>query len=273
MIKPKRKPIEPLNLFGENSWISSLEEAASVLRDNSYYIIVVGFIHLGILGYIRLSSVNLDMSEIELLLFGIFYVVSGFSIRIFKSRVASSLTLASFVYGFIINVLAGDTSAITGFTALFLAASYRAVRASIEFHKLNKTVIQWKKWFVAGSLVLIVCIGGYEYLKKTYVELTVSIYKEDFTFKSNKDEKSCLVSATNSLKKNDGFMSQYAVLAGFSYCLDQIDTSNIYCVNVPARSDQVKSSTWQDNLNKEFNISGNAWSKLLRELQMHCEKT
>jgi hypothetical protein len=120
-----KKPVEPFNLFGENSLISS--------RDD--YIFVAASIGFGTVIFIKLMNLDLGISLTTLLIMSFIYFILAFSIRRFKSRAASILALLSFSYVLISRILENDTGGLFFFTFIFVAASYRAVRASFVYHK------------------------------------------------------------------------------------------------------------------------------------------
>ena len=138
-----KKIIEPFNLVGRRAQIFSKEEAAKILKDNSYYIFVAAAMLLVI--SIFIGQVDVGISQAYLLVVGLFYCALGLCIRKFKSRVASLLALTSFGYVFVTRILEHDTGGLFFFTFIFLAASYRAVRASFFYHKAmsskEKTVV------------------------------------------------------------------------------------------------------------------------------------
>ena len=130
-----KKGIEPSNLFGESSLIYSKEEAGKILRDNSYYIFVAAFMALTLFVIAKIPKMKLDMLGNILLILSIYYFIIGVTIRVLKSRVASVLALISFGYAAISNILTNGFSIWFIFSLIFLAASYRCVRASFFYHK------------------------------------------------------------------------------------------------------------------------------------------
>ena len=91
-----KKNVEPFNLFGLRSVIHSKDEAAKILKDNSYYFFVITVLLASI--YI-ISSIadNTYADNIKLLVLSIYYLILGVAIRLLKSRVASVLALISFI--------------------------------------------------------------------------------------------------------------------------------------------------------------------------------
>jgi len=132
-----KKMVEPFNLVGRRAQIFTKEEAVKILKDNSYYIFVAAAIHLGI--SIFTGPMDIGISQVFLIGAGLFYCVLGVCIRILKSRVASLLALASFGYDLITKILENDIGGFFFFTFIFLAASYRAVKASSFYHKVKST--------------------------------------------------------------------------------------------------------------------------------------
>ncbi len=131
-----KKPIEPFNLVGENSLIFSRQQAEKILRDNSYYIFVAAFIMFTVDLFLILKPVDIGISKTIILICGIFYFVLGVSIKYLKSRIASILALASFTLDLFFKIMEQRTN--NGwwfFTLIFIAASYRAVKASFYYHK------------------------------------------------------------------------------------------------------------------------------------------
>ena len=131
-----KKAVEPFNLIGRRSLIYSKEEAAKILKDNSYYIFVAAAIPIFISIYLFATNINTDISYGYLLSAGIYLCLLGVAIRVFKSRVASILALVSFGNLFISKILHINSKGFFIFVLfVFLAASYRAVRASFFYHK------------------------------------------------------------------------------------------------------------------------------------------
>ena len=130
-----KKPIEPFNLVGENSLIFSKNEAEKILRDNSYYIFVAAFMMVAIFVLLVFKPVDIGFSKTILLIFGVFYFILGAAIKYLKSRVASILALASFGWALLSKIMCQDTDGWWFFTLIFIAASYRAVKASFYYHK------------------------------------------------------------------------------------------------------------------------------------------
>lgn len=128
-----KKMVEPFNLVGRKSLIFSKQEAAKILKDNSYYIFVAAALTLG--SSIVSGSIDIGASRQYLIGVGLFYCLLGICIRTFKSRIASLLALASFGYVFTTNILQDGTGGFYIFTLVFLAASYRSVKASFFYHK------------------------------------------------------------------------------------------------------------------------------------------
>jgi len=132
-----KKMVEPFNLVGRRAQIFTKEEAVEILKDNSYYIFLAAAILLGI--SIFIGPTDIGFSQVFLIGGGLFYCVLGVCIRILKSRVASLLALASFGLVFITRILENDIAGAFIFTFIFLAASYRAVKASFFYHKVKST--------------------------------------------------------------------------------------------------------------------------------------
>jgi len=130
-----KKPIEPFNLFGENSLISSKDEADKILKDNSYYIFVAASIGLGSVIFAKLFNLDLGFPLTTPFIMSLFLFILGFCIRQFRSRVASILALLSFGEVLISRILENDKGGLFFTTFIFVAASYRAVRASFVYHK------------------------------------------------------------------------------------------------------------------------------------------
>ena len=131
-----KKMVEPFNLVGRRSLIYSKEEAAKILKDNSYYIFVAAILNLGFSIFLFINPNDIDISKEYLMLVGVLYCALGVGIRKFKSRIASLLALASFGYILLNNILQeGTGGGFYLFTFIFCVASYRAVKASFYYHK------------------------------------------------------------------------------------------------------------------------------------------
>ena len=135
-IYQRKNTIEPFNLFGENSLIFSKDQAEQILKDNSYYILFASFMMVAISLLTTLYPVDIGISKKVIIIYGIFYFILGISIRYFKSRIASLLSLISFCSALISKIIEQNTN--DGwwlFVLIFIAASYRAVKASFYYHK------------------------------------------------------------------------------------------------------------------------------------------
>ena len=132
-----KKTIEPFNLFGERSWILSKKDAANILTDNSYYIFVAAFITLGVFLFLTFKPVDIGYTKTYLLIFSIFYFVLGVAIRRLQSRIASILALLSFGLVVLSKILEQNLDFFTFISFIFLAASYRSVKASFFYHKTS----------------------------------------------------------------------------------------------------------------------------------------
>jgi hypothetical protein len=122
-------PVEPL-VF---SPISSKEEAETILKDNSYYIFIAAFISFTV--FLLSVLYELDIHQKYYLSYGIYLFILAIAIRQLKSRIASTLALISFSEIIISSILESDIGGVSIFSFLFLAASYRAVKASFFYHK------------------------------------------------------------------------------------------------------------------------------------------
>jgi len=128
-----KKIVEPFNLVGRRSQIFSKDEAAKILRENSYYFFVAAAILLGLSAFIR--PTDICISRAYIIRFGVFYLVLGFCIRKLKSRIASLLALGSFGYVIFSRIIQNDIGGLSFIALIFLAASYRSVKASFFYHK------------------------------------------------------------------------------------------------------------------------------------------
>lgn len=129
------KTVEPFNLFGERAIIYSKDEAAKILKDNSYYIFFAACLMTGIFVFLSFNPVAIGFSKNIILLYGIIYFVLGIAIRYLKSRVASILAMLSFGWVILLRIIENDTGGSFFLSFIFLAASYRSVRASFYYHK------------------------------------------------------------------------------------------------------------------------------------------
>jgi len=131
------KTIEPFNIIGERSWILSKKDAAKILTDNSYYIFVAAFMTLCLFLFLSFKPIDIGYSKTYLLIFCIFYFVLGVAIRRLQSRIASILALMSFGFVVLSKILEQDIGGFTFISLIFLAASYRSVKASFFYHKTS----------------------------------------------------------------------------------------------------------------------------------------
>ena len=127
--------IEPFPLFGVESIIYSRDQALKVLKSNSYYIFVAGFMTLFIYLASKFFNLNIGKSETYLLCFIIVFFTIGFLIRWCQSRVASIISLLLFSYTFITKFAVEGFGGSFMFTLIFVAASYRSIKASFYYHK------------------------------------------------------------------------------------------------------------------------------------------
>jgi len=130
-----KKAVEPFNLFGERSLIYTKDEAARILRDNSYYIFISTALLLAGFSLLLFTKREIFVSKTTVLAFSIYYLFLGVAIRYFKSRVASVLALASYVYVAASRIIDLDMGGLFWGTLIFVAASYRCIKASLFYHK------------------------------------------------------------------------------------------------------------------------------------------
>lgn len=130
-----KKTIEPFNLFGEGSLINSKEEAAKILKDNSYYFVVAALLALALYLFFLITKNKIFVSQSTILAYSIFYFVLAYTIRQYKSRFASIVAFVSFAYLVFYRVVTFDIGGFFFFSLIFLAASYRCVNASFFYHK------------------------------------------------------------------------------------------------------------------------------------------
>ena len=133
-MKALSRPIEPF-VFGKNGVILTKEDARKVLKDNSYYFFVAGFMLFAAFILIAISGRRMSSSVILIPLFGIFWLAIGYSIRKFRSRVASLLALITCCNVILTRTWEGDIGGLFFLSFIVLAASYRSIRASFVYHK------------------------------------------------------------------------------------------------------------------------------------------
>jgi hypothetical protein len=126
--------IEPFPLFGVESIFHSKEQAVKVLKYNSYYIFAAGFICLFINFVSTIGEMNIGIDNKYLLLFTGFSFGITYFIRKHKSRAATILSLLIFSSAFIFNYYKSGFGGFYLFTLLFIAASYRSLKASFYYH-------------------------------------------------------------------------------------------------------------------------------------------
>jgi len=132
-----KKTVEPFNLIGRRSLIHTKEEAANILKENSYYFFMSAAITSGISVYLFFAGKNDIGFTTFLLVLGLFYLIMAICIRSYKSRIASILLLANFGYIFIRGLLnANGLSFVISF--VFLTSAYRTVKASFYYHRVSK---------------------------------------------------------------------------------------------------------------------------------------
>ncbi len=128
-----KKAIEPFNLFGERSLIYSKDEAVKILKDNSYYIFVASAMAFGFFAFVYFSPADVGNSKFIFLIVGLLYLSIGLAVRKLQSRVASIFAFLCFGSLFLQKLI--DYGLGGSFLAMiFLAASYRCIRASFYFH-------------------------------------------------------------------------------------------------------------------------------------------
>ena len=133
-----RKAVEPFNLFGERSLIFTKEEAAKILRDNSYYFFLSAAILLGGFTLLLFTKGEIFVSRTTILVLSVYYFFLGVAIRYLKSRVASILALVSDGSIVVSRIIDLDIGWLFFLTFIFLAASYRCVKASLFYHKAKR---------------------------------------------------------------------------------------------------------------------------------------
>jgi hypothetical protein len=129
-----KKNVEPFNLVGIRSLIYSKEDAAKILKNNSYYIFVAAGFNLGFGFFDFIYPTDIGISTEYLILSGIFYCAVGAGVRMLKSRIASLLALGSFGYTLLMKALQEGQGGFYLFLFIFCLASYRAVKASFYYH-------------------------------------------------------------------------------------------------------------------------------------------
>ena len=133
-MKPLYRSVEPF-VFGKNGVILTKEDARKVLKDNSYYFFVAGFMLLVAFILIAISGRKISSSAISIPLFGIFWLAIGYSIRKFGSRIASLLALITCCNVILTRAWEGDIGGLFFLSFIFLAASYRSTKASFVYQK------------------------------------------------------------------------------------------------------------------------------------------
>jgi hypothetical protein len=131
----RKSLFEPFPLFGVESIIHSKGQALKVLRLNSYYIFIAGF--LGLFGFFAIEIFNVDIgvSSTYALFFAFVFFAIGFLVYRCQSRVASIISIVIFLYTFLRNIYESGFAGFSIITLLFIAASYRSVKASFFYHK------------------------------------------------------------------------------------------------------------------------------------------
>jgi len=128
------KKIEPFNLVGERSLILTKEEAAEILKDNSYYLFIASGILLGAWGVLLVTSKDISVSKCTIFMAGIYFFILGLAVRYLRSRIASILALVGFGCVSVSRIMLHGIGSLA-YLFIFLAASYRCVRASFFYHK------------------------------------------------------------------------------------------------------------------------------------------
>jgi hypothetical protein len=135
LVDDDKKMVEPFNLYGKRSFIYSKEEAAKILKDNSYYIFVAAVLNVIILIFLFIYPIDVGISKEHLLFQGIIFCALGVGVRKYKSRIASLLVLGIFGSSLLIKILQEGRGGFYLFFFIFCLASYRAVKASFYYHK------------------------------------------------------------------------------------------------------------------------------------------
>jgi len=130
------KTIEPFAI-GESGIIYSQDDAARVLKENSYYFIVVGFFLLFVFVVKVLTHIAVGYSNNLILFYLVYNFLIGYSLRKFRSRLAALLALVNSCAVIINRVLYNDMGGMFVVALLFLAVSYRVVKASFLYHQMN----------------------------------------------------------------------------------------------------------------------------------------
>ena len=127
--------VEPFPLFGEKSLIKSKEHAEKIAKDNSYYVYVTGSILFVSFLLTKILDIELGMGNNLLLFLAILYVILGFSINKFKSRIASLTALILFFHATLTRIITKDIGGLFFINIILVSAAYRAVRATVYFHE------------------------------------------------------------------------------------------------------------------------------------------
>jgi len=127
--------VEPFPLFGVGSVFHSKEQAEKVLKHNSYYIFVAGFICLLSYFAIIVGDMDIGINKEYILFFASSFFVIAYFIRKHQSRAASIISLLIFSSTFFVNYYENGSGGFYVFTLLFIAACYRSIKASFYYHK------------------------------------------------------------------------------------------------------------------------------------------
>ena len=126
--------IEPFGLFGSESLIESKDQAAKIAQTNSYYILLSGLVFLAGMLF-NMSSYIDGLDGNQFLMLGIAYLILGIVIKLFKSRLAATLSLVLYalIYGYIYFYKGFAGVSLLYF--IFVAAAYRSVVSCFYYHK------------------------------------------------------------------------------------------------------------------------------------------
>jgi hypothetical protein len=118
-------------------------------------------------------------------------------------------------------------------------------------------------------------LGGYWWFKSNrgrFEEMGKRAKADAAQFAAAHDGAQCLQEALRRLDRADGIMAEAEVRVFLSSCMAEARESPGMCDGVPPDGEIMRSATWAVSKCTQLGRSGNPCSRLVKEIQEHCDK-
>jgi hypothetical protein len=126
----KFKKIEPFCFWGPESIIHTKDQAEKIIKDNTYYFIIVGCLALVIFLFLTFVKPIHGLPVNLLPIAGFFYLLTAIILRRVKSRVISIMILTAVSGTLLYKLLQGDFEWTFLFNLFLFVAAIRCVKAT-----------------------------------------------------------------------------------------------------------------------------------------------